>query len=63
MNSELARPEAFWAEQLAKSDEDTASGDVVTSAVVHERLDQALRELQAELAGQDGSATADIPAV
>jgi hypothetical protein len=41
-----------WREELARSDEDIARGDVVPASVVHDRLRAAIEALEAEIAAE-----------
>ncbi len=52
---------AFWAENLARSDEDIARGDIVPAHVVHDRLRTALAELEAELAAERDTSVPTSP--
>jgi hypothetical protein len=52
MDRDQTQAPAFWAEDLACSDEDIARGDIVPAHVVHDRLQTALAALEAELAAE-----------
>jgi hypothetical protein len=47
MDRDQTEAPANWREELARSDEDIARGDIFPAAVVHDRLRAAIEELEA----------------
>jgi hypothetical protein len=52
MDRDQTEAPANWREELARSDEDIARGDVVPASIVHDRLRTAIEALEAEIAGE-----------
>jgi hypothetical protein len=52
MDRDQTEAPAKWQEELARSDEDIARGDVVSASAVHERLRAAIEALETEIAAE-----------
>ncbi len=49
---------AFWAEELARSDQEVARGELVPASEVHDELLRAIAELEAGIAAEEQAAAA-----
>jgi len=52
MDKDHTEAPAYWTEELARSDDDVARGNIVPAHVVHERLKAAIAKLEAEIAAE-----------